>query len=115
MSRRHPADELVRALINRHQQTDKGFGPAAGPDAAQAAAGAFEREGYTVYRARSDWQLGAEARALQQQLVNGWALAATDCRRPMPLPSRAWLARRTAAIDNGTSRIDVGHEDMVCL
>ena len=58
-----PIDELIRALVNRHQQRDKGFGPAAGPDAAGAAAQAFERYGFTVHRAPSDWELGAESRA----------------------------------------------------
>lgn len=111
----HPADELVRTLVNRHQQTDKGFGPAAGPDATQAAADAFEREGYAVYRARSDWRLGTESQALQRQLVNGWALAATDVSPADAAAIAAWLAYRTAAIEDGTSRIVVGHEDIVCL
>ncbi len=110
-----PADEMVRALVNRHQQTDKGFGPAAGPDAVQAATDAFEREGYSVYRARSDWQLGAESQTLQQQLVNGWGLAAAELSPADAAAIAAWLARRRDAIANGTSRIAVGHEDVVCI
>ena len=108
-------DELVRALVNRHQQRDKGFGPAAGPDATDAAVQAFERYGFTAHRAPSDWELGAESRALQQQLVDGWAAAATRCRGAMPMRSRRGGARRTEAIEHGTSRIDVGHEDLLCV
>ena len=111
----HPTDELVRTLVNRHQHTDKGFGPAAGPDAVQAAADAFDREGYAVYRARSDWRLGTGSEALQRQLVSGWALAAADLSPADATAVAAWLGHRMAAIDNGTSRINVGHEDIVCL
>lgn len=110
-----PMDELIRALINRHQQRDKGFGPAAGPDATGAAAQAFERYGFTVHRAQSDWELGAESRVLQQQLVDGWAAAAIETSRRDADAVQAWRARRSEAIERGTSRIDVGHEDLVCI
>lgn len=110
-----PMDELVRALINRHQQCDKGFGPAAGPGAADAAALAFERRGFTVHRAPSDWELGAESPALQQQLVEGWAAAAIEASRRDADAVHAWRLRRLEAIAHGTSRIDVGHEDLVCI
>src|SRR5687768_1357360 len=110
-----PMDELVRGLINRHQQRDKGFGPAAGPDATDAAVQAFERHGFTAHRAPSDWELGAESRLLQQQLVDGWAAAAIEMSRRDADAIQAWRARRTEAIEHGTSRIDVGHEDLLCL
>ena len=55
-----PEDAEVRDLVNRHQRTDKGFGPALGPDALAAGR---ERVlvglGYRVERERSDWALGA--------------------------------------------------------
>ena len=110
-----PMDELIRALVNRHQQRDKGFGPAAGPDATDVAAQAFERYGFTVHRAPSEWELGAESRDLQLQLVDGWARAATEASRRDADAIEAWHVRRIEAIDHGTSRIDVGHEDLVAV
>src|SRR5581483_1374987 len=53
-----PEDEDIRALMNRHQRNnDKGFGRAAGPDAAAAAVRAFESSGYRVRTESSDWAL----------------------------------------------------------
>jgi hypothetical protein len=48
-----PEDDVIRDLLNRHQKTDKGFGPAAGPDAAECAAKAFAGVGYRVSRGRA--------------------------------------------------------------
>jgi hypothetical protein len=110
-----PIDELVRALVNRHQHRDKGFGAAEGPDASATAALAFERRGFAVHRAPSDWKLGAESRRLQQQLVDGWAAAASEMSPPDARAIAAWRVRRSEAIERGTSRIDVGHEDLVAL
>src|SRR5690606_35877728 len=62
---RHPDDELVRELVNRHQTTDKGFGPALGPAAAAAAVDAFVERGYEVTSAPSDWRLHPGQRELQ--------------------------------------------------
>ena len=47
-----PADEAIRSLVNRHQRTDKGFGPALGPGAAGQASDLFEALGYRVLRDR---------------------------------------------------------------
>src|SRR5690606_17653538 len=53
----HAANHLMREAFNRHQQTDKGFGPAAGPTATDILANAFRRHGYTVRRGKSPWVL----------------------------------------------------------
>src|SRR5262245_19444439 len=52
-----PDDEMVRDLVNRHQRTDKGFGPALGPSAVAAAADRFTDSGYDVRIDASDWVL----------------------------------------------------------
>jgi hypothetical protein len=108
-----PEDDAVRDLMNRHQRAnDKGFGRAAGPDAVDAAERAFAGVGYRVQSARSDWVLPPEARALQRQLVDGWAEAASEIAPEHSPMIRNWLSRRLAHIDAGRSRIMVCHEDL---
>jgi hypothetical protein len=106
-----PDDELARALFNRHQRTDKGFGPALGPEAAQAAEAAFAQRGYLLEPGTSDWCLGGETRALQAQHLDGWLRAACEI-EPKSRPKLArWHARHRRWIDAGQSRILVGHAD----
>jgi SAM-dependent methyltransferase len=105
-------DEMVRDLVNRHQRTDKGFGSALGPAATDAAARAFTGAGYQVRRERSDWTLTPEQGALQRELIEGWADAAS-----LMAPERAaaidgWRIRRLAHVDAERSRLTVGHEDL---
>jgi hypothetical protein len=107
-----PEDEAVRELVNIHQQTDKGFGPALGPAAADTAARAFDTLGYEVWRAASDWELGADSAALQAQLIEGWAGAAEAIAPERAALLRDWKARRLAHVAAGRSRVVVGHEDM---
>ncbi len=108
-----PEDEIVRSLMNRHQrQNDKGFGRAAGPDAVDAAAHAFDAVGYVVERAASDWVLEASQRELQRPLIEGWAAAATEVAPEQSSTIADWLARRLHHVRHGRSRIVVGHEDL---
>jgi SAM-dependent methyltransferase len=107
-----PEDEVVRELVNIHQQTDKGFGPALGPGAAEAAARAFDEMGYEVWRAVSDWELGPDSTALQVQLIDGWTEAAEAIDPERAAQLRDWKARRLAHVAAGRSRVVVGHEDM---
>jgi hypothetical protein len=110
-----PLDEFVRTLVNRHQRRDKGFGPAAGPYAAHAATLAFERQGYRVHRALSNWELDGDAGALQQTLVDGWAGAAIDESPREAGAIAAWQSRRTSSIAKGAFRVAVGHEDLLAV
>src|SRR5262245_16313877 len=106
-------DEVVRELFNAHQRSnDKGFGRAAGPDAAAAAASALEGAGYAVRRERSDWELLPDEDAMQRELITGWAQAAAEVDEGKGRVIRNWLARRLAHVDEGRSRIRVGHEDL---
>jgi SAM-dependent methyltransferase len=107
-----PEDEVVRELVNIHQQTDKGFGPALGPAAAEAAAHAFDEMGYEVWRAVSDWELGPDSAPLQVQLLEGWTESAEAIDPERAALLRDWKARRLAHVAAGRSRVVVGHEDM---
>lgn len=108
-----PEDELVLRLFNQHQrQNDKGFGRAAGPDAVECAARRFADAGYEVRRERSDWNVPPDARELQRLLVEGWAQAASEIAPERSAAIEQWLTRRLEHVDNGRSRIVVGHEDL---
>ncbi|MBI3491471.1 MAG: class I SAM-dependent methyltransferase, partial [Acidobacteria bacterium] len=91
-----PEDALVRDLVNRHQRTDKGFGPALGPEATDVAARCFADLGYSIKRESSDWVLTPESRELQKQVIDGWARAAAEVEPLRAKTIEAWRMRRLA-------------------
>lgn len=107
-----PEDDWIRELMNRHQKTDKGFAPAAGPDAAAAAERAFSAVGYEVRCETTDWVLGSEHHDLQRQLIEGWAHAAQEIAPDQTAAIVSWLSRRLAHLDQHRSGIVVSHEDL---
>ena len=111
-----PEDGMICALLNRHQQqSDKGFGPAAGPDAVARAEEALAAAGYRVRREPSDWHLEPAAKELQRLLIQGWADAALEM-APFERDAIAdWLARRVTHVEAGRSRIMVCHEDLAAF
>jgi hypothetical protein len=68
-----------------------------------------------VYRARSDWDLGAADSALQRELLHGWATAAIAMEPKSGDELRRWLDRRLGHVASGASRLRVGHEDLLVL
>jgi SAM-dependent methyltransferase len=108
-----PEDEFVRALVNRHQLGDKGFGPALGPSAARRAAGMFRALGYRVRTARSDWHLGPQDPALQTALIDGWFGAASEVASGETHRLNQWHVRRRGHVDRGESTLTVGHVDLL--
>jgi len=110
-----PADDqdlAVHALVNRHQHTVKGFGKALGPDAVAHAVRAFEKVGYEVHTAPSDWVLDARREALQRALVEGWAEAAACIEPARAAAIEAWRTRRLAHVAAGDCSVVVGHIDL---
>jgi SAM-dependent methyltransferase len=105
-------DAAVIAQVNLHQRTDKGFGPALGPNAAAAAARQFARDGYRLRRGRSDWRIGNDEPALQAALLEGWAAAARAIDPGTTPRIDAWLRRRLRHLQRGRSALSVGHEDL---
>lgn len=103
----HAADVDILAAFHAHQHSDKGFGPAAGPQAADALARALKAVGYAVARADSPWVMGEADAALMGDLARGAANAVRETGR-VPDPTIAdWLAARVTA-----RGCEIGHADI---
>ena len=110
-------DALIRDLVNRHQRTDKGFGPALGPAAVAAAADLFRSMDYAVRIASSDWVLSriSAPDELQDQLIEGWAEAAAAVAPDRAAAVDGWRSRRLDHVASGRSLVTVGHQDLACV
>jgi hypothetical protein len=106
-----PLDAAIVAAVNRHQTTDKGFGPALGPAAADAAIAQLQSVDYCVVRGASDWVLGPDDRELQMKIFANWASAACGSAGPSHADMVGWLARRRDAVIAGCSSVRIGHVD----
>lgn len=112
LTARDPHDAAVIAAINAHQRTDKGFGPALGPAAADVAITRFEALGYSVAHGRSDWVIGPRDRDMQNEIFAGWAHAAREFDALTLSDTAAWLTRRRDVVAAGRSTLRVGHVDL---
>ncbi len=106
----HDADAAVLAALHQHQHGDKGFGPAAGPDAADLLIRRFAEAGYHVYAASSPWRLEAPDRALIAALAEGTAQAARETGMIDAATAEAWRAARVSA-----DAAIIGHVDVLAL
>ena len=106
----HALDEAVTAAFNAHQRSDKGFGPALGPDAAKTAADRLKAQGFEVSIASSPWRLGPGEAELERQLVAGIAQAAAETARVDGV--EAWRDFRLGRAGSGCV---VGHQDLLAL
>lgn len=105
-------DDWLNALVNRHQQTDKGFGPALGANATAHACQAFAALDYTTYTEASDWLLEPDDLDLQRELLDGWIGAASGIAEDKARVIE-WGRRRRAHLLARRSRIRVGHQDFM--
>ena len=108
-------DDLLREHFNRHQQRDKGFGPALGPAAAGTAATLFAHAGYQVFETNSDWRLGAGDGALMAPLLAGWLDAVGEQDASASLALADWRRIRRAELERGELAVTVGHRDLLAL
>jgi hypothetical protein len=107
-----PDDHVIRDLVNEHQRTDKGFGPALGPTAPDVAERCFANLGYRVERDRTDWVLAPDTPELQSRLIEGWAGAAVAIDPVHRSLIEGWRRRRLDQVAARGSHLLVGHEDL---
>jgi hypothetical protein len=111
-----PPDSLdaeIAAAFNAHQRRRVGDRHLLGPDAPDAAAGAFSRLGATVCERSTPWQLGPEQAALTAEWLRGWVAAACAQRPALADAAAGYLRRRLAAVSAGRLRVVVGHRDLL--
>jgi len=106
-------DALVLDLVNRHQRSDKGFGPAMGPSASDRIHAMLVGHGYRVGSRSSDWRIDADEAGLQTELIEGLAAAAAAMEPGSQVRLSAWCRRRLEFIKLGTSSITVGYQDLL--
>lgn len=107
-----PFDAHVRCLVNQHQRTDKGFGAALGPLAADWLCQQARRHGAQVLTARSDWRLAGSDHGLQQALLAGWAEAACAIAPDTADAITAWHLLRLETLRRQGLVTVVGHRDL---
>jgi hypothetical protein len=108
-----PEDQEVCGRFLTHQRTDKGFGPALGPDAATYLADRLSARGCAVTMERADWRLGPSDQALLRATLEGMIeavreIASDDC-------LQRWAAQRRDQLASGDLRLTVGHVDLLAL
>ena len=108
-----PLDTRVAAAFNAHQRRATSRGRLLGPDAAEAAAEAFGREGFDVVARPSPWTLGPGDAELLAEWFAGWLAAA--CEQEPALPYAGYRARRLADLAGGRLRATIDHVDLLAL
>lgn len=107
-------DVVVAAAFRKHQERDKGLGPALGGAASAVLAQALAAHGFSVVTAASDWRLGAGDSELLATLVAGEAAAAHEAGAD-PRAVAVWERARRAAAARGALALTVGHRDLLAL
>lgn len=103
----HPADARMLSAFKHHQQGDKGFGPAAGPQATEIMAEAFRKTGFAVSTGESAWLVEDGAGAFANALTQGIADAVRETGHLDAATIADWLSARLKS----TSAM-VGHHDL---
>lgn len=108
-------DAAVMALVGRHQRSDKGFGPALGPEAALVLHRLLATAPGELLLGRGDWRLGPGDAALQAGLLAGYVSAAADVDPSRSATVRQWGERRAALLPEPGAGVLVGHLDLLFL
>lgn len=104
----HPEDAAVTEAFNAHQLGNKGLGAALGGQSGLVTAQIFADAGFDVVTGDSPWRLGANDSALQEQLLDGIAMAVHDAGYARAFD---WLRDRKATMGTGY----IGHTDVLAF
>ena len=102
-----PSDQSVLEAFHFHQRTDKGFGAAAGPDAASLLINFLTSRHFRVDVADSPWAMNELDRPLIDQLVAGTAAAVKETGLLPTGTIESWIKSKYDA-----NRCVIGHTDI---
>ncbi len=102
----HALDEKIAASFRSHQSRDKGFGPAAGADAARVLEDTLRDAGYRLTIGDSPWQLRASDGPLLTATVDGILQAVGETGAIATADLAAWNK------DARVQKMTVGHRDV---
>jgi SAM-dependent methyltransferase len=108
-----PEDRTIRERFVAHQRSDKGFGPALGPDAAPYLADRLAACGHAVALEPADWRLGPEDQPLLEATLEGIVRAAREMANDSSL--ERWATRRRQQLAADDLRLTIGHLDLLAL
>ena len=111
----HPLDADMVRTFNRHQQGDKGFGRALGPQAVECLERVFRARGYLVHMVSSPWRITEDAADLHEAFLSGFRQPLTEMAEWSEMEIESWLAYRMEAIRFPASLCDVGHTDLIAF
>ena len=114
-SKPHPLDEVITAIFNAHQLSDKGFGVALGPAAWEFLADRLRENGYAVRLAGSPWIMTAAEADLQRLFLAGVMRAVFEYGELDEAEIGDWADFRHRMIDREGSLCHVGHQDVLAL
>ena len=106
----HAADAAMLNAFHAHQKTDKGFGIAAGPEAATIMQRELSACGFQVDLAPSPWQIDQTEAPLIQALATGSAAAVRETGLLTAQEVEQWLSARITA-----HHCTVGHWDILAI
>lgn len=109
----HPLDGPVLEAFNQDQRTDKGFGPALGPDSGTALHRAFTQAGFEVESASSPWVLDGADQSMVSALIDGIAGAVAGHPGLEAQALKGWVQFRYENTASGSCT--VGHTDLLAL
>lgn len=107
-----PDDVRIVSLFNRHQQTDKGFGPALGGGATAYFREQLAGAGYRVEIRASPWVIGPNNADFACRLLPGIGAAAREMAPEKEDIIVKWLAQRLDMAKAGRLTMTVGHYDL---
>ncbi len=110
-----PDHQFISNAINRHQQRDKGTGPALGPSAVHRLIEVFQSKNYYTKCWPSHWILDHQHFALKRSLIEGWTKAALE-ESPSEKPKiLSWSHSCLELAESSGSILEVSHSDLLAL
>ncbi|CAM3640021.1 class I SAM-dependent methyltransferase [Polynucleobacter brandtiae] len=104
------SDAQVLKAFHHHQQTDKGFGAAAGPHAIAIIESLLQQRGFKTCSALSPWLLTDQDRFLIESLASGSAAAALETQLVSQTVVNQWSVSRAHATE-----CQIGHTDFLAM